>query len=82
VAQQAKPVTIVLIDDRKCDAWGNCQVQLTPHFPSQGQSHKERRPTHALDPPCVRPVFTCDPIRLTFPTHSVLEKYAAPRLTC
>jgi len=26
VAQQAKPVTIVLIDDRKCDAWGNCQA--------------------------------------------------------
>lgn len=25
VAQQ-KPVTIVLIDDRKCDAWGNCQA--------------------------------------------------------
>jgi hypothetical protein len=24
-----KPVTIVLIDDRKCDAWGNCQVCLS-----------------------------------------------------
>ena len=26
-----KPVTIVLIDDRKHDAWGNCQVSALTH---------------------------------------------------
>jgi len=78
--QLDKPVTIVLIDDRKCDAWGNCQAndeRFLCHIPAYNAVSEERGKDLVQVMETILPAETLRKFYCAFrdadPTHALIQ---------
>jgi len=76
----ARPVTIILIDDRKCDAWGNCQAndeRLLLHIPAYNAIAEDKAPELVGAMERILPVKTLLKFYNAFyeadPTHALIQ---------